>query len=69
MSEMLLPAEAGDLKANNTLKFATKIRHVFYKASPGTWRNLEAVGGLAKERRVWIVAPGFPLLYLPGQQL
>ena len=45
----LLPNEAGELKASNTLKFATYIRHVFYKASPGTWRNVQALGGHALE--------------------
>ncbi|MFM7980343.1 MAG: hypothetical protein ACKPKO_13605, partial [Candidatus Fonsibacter sp.] len=45
----LLPAEAGDLKASSTLKLAPQIRCVFYKASPGTWRNFDDVGGLAKE--------------------
>ena len=29
---MLLPTEAGDLKVNNTLKFAAYIKHVFYKS-------------------------------------
>ena len=49
MSERLLPTEAGELKASSTLQFAIYMRHVFYKASPGSWWNLEAVGGRASE--------------------
>ena len=47
--QTLLPTEAGDLKASNTLQFTAHIRHVFYKASPGTWWIFEVVGGRATE--------------------